>query len=56
VLAAVGVLLPLSPLGAALGMTGLALPYYLLLAAVLGVYALALRGLRSTSGLYSCAT
>ncbi|WP_406120813.1 magnesium-translocating P-type ATPase [Streptomyces sp. NBC_00989] len=56
VLAAVGVLLPLSPLGAPLGMTGLALPYYVLLAAVLGVYALALRGLRSTSGLYSCAT
>ena len=55
-LAAVGVLLPLSPLGAPLGMTGLALPYYVLLAAVLGVYALALRGLRSTSGLYSCAT
>ena len=55
-LAAVGVLLPLSPLGAPLGMTGLALPYYVLLAVVLGVYALALRGLRSTSGLYSCAT
>ncbi|MFJ9372716.1 magnesium-translocating P-type ATPase [Streptomyces sp. NPDC101455] len=55
-LAAAGVLLPLSPLGAALGMTGLALPYYVLLAAVLGVYALALRGLRATSGLYSCAT
>ncbi|WOX13360.1 magnesium-translocating P-type ATPase [Streptomyces sp. N50] len=55
-LAAVGVLLPLSPLGAPLGMTGLALPYYVLLAAVLGVYALALRGLRSTRGLYSCAT
>ncbi|MEV0736892.1 HAD-IC family P-type ATPase [Streptomyces sp. NPDC050549] len=56
VLAAVGLLLPPSPLGAALGMTGLALPYYLLLAAVLGLYALALRGLRSTRGLYSCAT
>ena len=55
-LAAAGVLLPLSPLGGALGMTALALPYYLLLAAVLGVYALALRGLRATSGLYSCAT
>jgi Mg2+-importing ATPase len=55
-LAAVGVLLPLSPLGAVLGMTGLALPYYVLLAAVLGLYALALRGLRATSGLYSCAT
>jgi Mg2+-importing ATPase len=56
VLAAVGVLLPPSPLGAALGMTGLALPYYLLLAAVLGLYALALRGLRATRRLYSCAT
>ncbi|WP_043686533.1 HAD-IC family P-type ATPase [Streptomyces xylophagus] len=56
VLAAVGLLLPVSPLGAALGMTGLALPYYLLLAVVLGLYALALRGLRSTRGLYSCAT
>ena len=55
-LAAVGVLLPLSPLGGALGMTGPALPYYVLLAAVLGVYALALRGLRAISGLYSCAT
>ncbi|WP_329259938.1 magnesium-translocating P-type ATPase [Streptomyces sp. NBC_01478] len=55
-LAAVGALLPLSPLGAPLGMTGLAVPYYVLLAAVLGLYALALRGLRSTSGLYSCAT
>jgi len=43
VLAAVGLLLPPSPLGAALGMTGLPLPYYLLLAAVLGLYALALR-------------
>ena len=55
-LAAVGVLLPLSPLGTALGMTGPAFPYYVLLAAVLRAYALALRGLRSTSGLYSCAT
>ncbi|MFJ9632355.1 HAD-IC family P-type ATPase [Streptomyces sp. NPDC101175] len=56
VLAAVGLLLPPTPPGAALGMTGLPLPYYLLLAAVLGLYALALRGLRSTRGLYSCAT
>ncbi|MFJ9815575.1 magnesium-translocating P-type ATPase [Streptomyces sp. NPDC101151] len=41
-LAAIGVLLPLSPLGAALGMTALPATYHLLLAAVLGLYALAL--------------
>ncbi|MEU7060599.1 magnesium-translocating P-type ATPase [Streptomyces sp. NPDC046197] len=42
VLCAVGLLLPVSPLGAPLGMTALPVPYYLLLGAVLGLYALAL--------------
>ncbi|MFI6245711.1 magnesium-translocating P-type ATPase [Streptomyces sp. NPDC051016] len=46
-LAAVGLLLPPSPLGAALGMTGLPPAYHLLLAAVLGLYALALRAVRA---------
>ncbi|MGJ5752622.1 Mg2+-importing ATPase [Streptomyces puniciscabiei] len=41
-LAAVGIALPPSPLGAALGMTALPAPYHLLLAAVLGLYAMAL--------------
>ncbi|MEV6293347.1 magnesium-translocating P-type ATPase [Streptomyces sp. NPDC051896] len=41
-LAAVGLALPPSPLGTALGMTALPAPYHLLLAAVLGLYALAL--------------
>ncbi|MGW7529924.1 cation-translocating P-type ATPase [Streptomyces sp. NPDC054783] len=41
-LAAVGLAVPPSPLGAALGMTALPAPYHLLLAAVLGLYALAL--------------
>ncbi|MEW2131294.1 HAD-IC family P-type ATPase [Streptomyces sp. NPDC005435] len=41
-LAAAGLLIPLSPLGAALRMTGLPAVHYALLAAVLGVYALAL--------------
>ncbi|MYQ46003.1 HAD-IC family P-type ATPase [Streptomyces sp. SID4985] len=41
-LAAAGLLIPLSPLGAALRMTGLPAVHYLLLAAVLGVYVLAL--------------
>ncbi|MEU1403682.1 magnesium-translocating P-type ATPase [Streptomyces sp. NPDC005728] len=41
-LAAVGVLLPPSPLGAALGMAALPAAYHLLLVAVLGFYALAL--------------
>ncbi|MDX3379946.1 HAD-IC family P-type ATPase [Streptomyces niveiscabiei] len=41
----VGLLLPPSPLGGALGMTGLPLPYYLMLGAVLLLYALALRPL-----------
>ncbi|MEV7394561.1 HAD-IC family P-type ATPase [Streptomyces sp. NPDC091215] len=49
-LAAVGLLLPPSPLGAALGMTGLPPAYHLLLAAVLGLYALALRALRARHG------
>ncbi|MER6536750.1 magnesium-translocating P-type ATPase [Streptomyces sp900105755] len=47
VLAAVGLLLPPGPLGAALGMTGLPPAYYVLLAAVLGLYALALRTVRT---------
>ncbi|MGA6152350.1 magnesium-translocating P-type ATPase [Stenotrophomonas sp. NPDC087984] len=42
VLAAVGVLLPLSPLGPPLGMTALPLAYYAQLAAVLTLYAAAL--------------
>ncbi|MDF3298491.1 HAD-IC family P-type ATPase [Streptomyces tropicalis] len=59
-LAVVGLLLPVGPLGPPLGMTALPLPYYVLLAAVLGAYALALvaavRRLRvPRSGLYSCA-
>ncbi|MGV9427627.1 magnesium-translocating P-type ATPase [Streptomyces sp. NPDC003656] len=41
-LAAAGLLIPLSPLGTALRMTGLPAVHYALLAAVLGVYALAL--------------
>ncbi|MFE6893901.1 magnesium-translocating P-type ATPase [Streptomyces sp. NPDC057694] len=45
-LAAVGILLPLSPLGPLLGMTGLPLVYYPLLAAVLALYAAALIALR----------
>ncbi|MFF7467452.1 magnesium-translocating P-type ATPase [Streptomyces sp. NPDC008092] len=46
-LAAVGLLLPPGPLGAALGMTGLPPAYHVLLAAVLGLYALALRAVRA---------
>ncbi len=46
-LAAVGVLLPPSPLGAVLGMTGLPPACLLLLAVVLGLYALALRAVRA---------
>ncbi|MFF4316769.1 magnesium-translocating P-type ATPase [Streptomyces sp. NPDC001507] len=46
-LAAVGLLLPPGPLGAALGVTGLPAGYYVLLAAVLGLYALALRAVRA---------
>ncbi|MGW6058612.1 HAD-IC family P-type ATPase [Streptomyces sp. NPDC055189] len=45
-LAAVGLLLPLSPLGPLLGMTALPVLYYLLLAMVLGSYAAALGVLR----------
>ncbi|MFE6158703.1 magnesium-translocating P-type ATPase [Streptomyces sp. NPDC056486] len=45
-LAAVGVLLPLSPLGPLLGMTALPGLYYLLLAVVLGLYAAALGAAR----------
>ncbi|MER6081004.1 magnesium-translocating P-type ATPase [Streptomyces sp. NPDC001833] len=46
-LAAVGLLLPPGPLGAALGMTGLPPAYHALLAAVLGLYAVALRAARA---------
>ncbi|MEU0166224.1 magnesium-translocating P-type ATPase [Streptomyces iakyrus] len=46
-LAAVGVLLPPSPLGSALGMTALPAAYYLLPAVVLGLYALALAAVRA---------
>ncbi|MEU6770494.1 HAD-IC family P-type ATPase [Streptomyces sp. NPDC046759] len=46
-LAAVGLAVPPSPLGAALGLTALPAPYHLLLAAVLGLYALALTVARS---------
>uniref|UniRef100_UPI003EBE4F69 magnesium-translocating P-type ATPase n=1 Tax=Streptomyces tabacisoli TaxID=3156398 RepID=UPI003EBE4F69 len=45
-LAAVGILLPLSPLGPLLGMTGLPPVYYPLLGAVLALYAAALVALR----------
>ncbi|WLW51441.1 HAD-IC family P-type ATPase [Streptomyces sp. YU58] len=45
-LAVAGLLLPPSPLGGALGMTALPLAYYLLLAAVLALYALALTAIR----------
>lgn len=45
-LAAVGLLLPLSPLGPLLGMTALPGLYYLLLAVVLGLYAVALGAAR----------
>ncbi|MFD5543942.1 cation transporting ATPase C-terminal domain-containing protein, partial [Streptomyces sp. NPDC127079] len=47
VLAAVGLLLPPSPLGAALGMTGLPPAFHVLLATVLALYALALRAARA---------
>ncbi|WP_030681464.1 HAD-IC family P-type ATPase [Streptomyces cellulosae] len=46
-LAVAGLLLPPSPLGASLGMTVLPPAWYLLLAAVLGLYALALRAARA---------
>ncbi|MEU3888352.1 magnesium-translocating P-type ATPase [Streptomyces sp. NPDC029041] len=46
-LTAVGLLLPPSPLGAALGMTALPAAYYLLPAVVLGLYALALAAART---------
>ncbi|WP_458246208.1 HAD-IC family P-type ATPase [Streptomyces sp. MAI_2237] len=46
-LAAVGLLLPLSPLGAALGLTALPAAYHLLLTAVLALYALALLAARA---------
>ncbi|MEV0634270.1 magnesium-translocating P-type ATPase [Streptomyces sp. NPDC050619] len=45
-LAVAGLLLPPSPLGASLGMTALPAAYYLLLVAVLGLYALALTAAR----------
>ncbi|MGI5458936.1 magnesium-translocating P-type ATPase [Streptomyces sp. CA-249302] len=46
-LATVGLLLPATPLGAALGMTALPAAYHLLLTAVLGLYALALVAARA---------
>jgi Mg2+-importing ATPase len=46
-LTAVGLALPLSPLGPPLGMTALPVLYYLLLAAVLGLYAVGLVATRS---------
>ncbi|MFH9003159.1 magnesium-translocating P-type ATPase [Streptomyces afghaniensis] len=46
-LAAVGLLLPPSPFGTALGMTALPAAYYLLPAVVLGLYALALTAARA---------
>ncbi|MEU6369240.1 magnesium-translocating P-type ATPase [Streptomyces sp. NPDC046931] len=47
VLAAVALLLPFTPLGATLGMIALPVGYYLLLAAVLALYALALWAVRA---------
>ncbi|MEV1026358.1 magnesium-translocating P-type ATPase [Streptomyces sp. NPDC050264] len=47
-LAVIGILLPLTPLGPLLGMTGLPVVYYLLLAAVLALYAAALRRVTHT--------
>jgi Mg2+-importing ATPase len=55
-LAAVGLLLPVSPLGSLLGLTPLPLLYYLLLAAVLALYAVGLVAVRRLPWLYSCAT
>ncbi|UOB09524.1 magnesium-translocating P-type ATPase [Streptomyces sp. HP-A2021] len=49
-LAAVGLLLPPSPLGTALGMTALPAAYYLLPAVVLGLYVLALTAARARQG------
>ncbi|MEU6394087.1 magnesium-translocating P-type ATPase [Streptomyces sp. NPDC046939] len=46
-LAVIGVLLPLTPAGPLLGMTGLPVLYYVLLAVVLALYAVALRLLTS---------
>ncbi|QEU97211.1 magnesium-translocating P-type ATPase [Streptomyces kanamyceticus] len=46
-LAAIGVLLPLTPLGGPLGLTSLPLPYYALLAGILAVYVLVLVGVRT---------
>ena len=46
-LAVTGVLLPFSPLAPSLGMTTLAVPYYLLLAAVLALYAAGLMAARA---------
>ncbi|MGW2719038.1 magnesium-translocating P-type ATPase [Streptomyces sp. NPDC001492] len=55
-LAAVGLLLPVSPLGSLLGLTPLPLLYYLLLAAVLALYTVGLMAVRRAPWLYSCAT
>ncbi|MGW3035983.1 magnesium-translocating P-type ATPase [Streptomyces sp. NPDC001178] len=55
-LAAVGLLLPVSPLGSLLGLTPLPLLYYLLLAAVLALYTVGLMAVGRAPWLYSCAT
>ncbi|MFE0175756.1 magnesium-translocating P-type ATPase [Streptomyces sp. NPDC059002] len=46
-LAAIGVLLPLTPLAGPLGLTSLPLPYYGVLAGILAVYAFVLVGIRT---------
>ncbi|MEU3334956.1 magnesium-translocating P-type ATPase [Streptomyces sp. NPDC006668] len=55
-LAAVGLLLPVTPLGSLLGLTPLPPLYYLLLAAVLALYTAGLVAVRKLPWLYSCAT
>lgn len=54
-LAAVGLLLPVSPFGSLLGFTPLPPLYYLLLGAVLVMYTIGLLAVRGRSRLYSCA-
>ncbi|MCH5671501.1 magnesium-translocating P-type ATPase [Streptomyces gilvus] len=55
-LAAVGLLLPVTPLGSLLGLTPLPPLYYLLLAAVLALYTAGLGAVTKLPWLYSCAT
>ncbi|MFJ9902528.1 magnesium-translocating P-type ATPase [Streptomyces sp. NPDC101152] len=55
-LAAVGLLLPVTPFGSLLGLTPLPPLYYLLLTAVLGLYTAGLVAVRKLPWLYSCAT